>query len=1274
MSARLTKCLTLRAAARALVALVAGLALACGGAGDGDITGATVGGSVATISLSTSAVSLEVGGSMTLQAQALDEDGHALARSIFWSSSDTTIARVGTDGRVIGVAVGRAEVAANAEGKFTKAAVTVGPRAVATVQLAPAAPVLLVGARATLTARTLAADGTELTGRAVSWTTADPRVVTVDSAGTIEGRAPGVATVTATSEQRVASVGVTVVAVPIASLTVTPAADTIVVGQTTQLAAAAFDSAGHALDGRAVAWTSSDPTIATVSSTGLVLAAAPGAAQVTGTAEGHSAAARVVVLPRPATTVILSPNAPRLQVGDTVRLSAEVTDAAGAVLTGGVVDFTSSDSAVARVGTDGLVTATGVGTATITATSGSARGTAAVTVTAAAVATIDLLPPNASLTVGDTMTLRATPRDAAGNAHPDRPVTWTSGAPGVATVGADGRLTAVAPGTAVILASAERASATMTATVRAVPAAGVQLVPSSLVMLVGDARDLAATVVDGTGHALPYPIAYASSDESVAIVSSAGRVVARAIGSAQITASSAGAQGVATVSVVPEPVVGVAVSGVPSSFLVGATAQLSATATDRFHNVISGHRVAWTTSDATVATVSASGLLTAVGAGSTTVSATVDGVTGSAGVTVTAPTPPTPTPVARVTVALGTVALQTGQTTQASATAYDATGNVLAGRAVAWSTSDAAVATVSASGVVTAVGAGSATVTAAIGGQSGGASVTVTAPATPPPPPPPPPTVAKVSVTLGAASLTVGGSTAATATPRDGSDNPITGRAVTWSSSDASVATVSASGGVTAVGAGSATITATVDGVTGSASLTVTSPTPPPPAAVASVTVALGTSSLVVGGTTAATATLRDAGGTVLTGRPVAWSSSDGTVASVSAAGTVSAVGAGTVTVTATSGGVTGSATLSVTPAPPAPVAAVSVALGTSSLTTGGTTTATATLRDASGNVLTGRAVTWTSSDAAVATVSAGGQVTAVAPGSATITATSGGVSGSAAVTVAAPPPAPVASVTVSLGTPTLAVGGTTTATATVRDAAGNVLAGRNVAWTVSNGSVASVSGSGAVTALAAGGATITATSGGVSGSASLTVTPPAPPSVASITVALGAPTLSVGGTTVAAATLRDAGGNVLTGRPYTWSSSDPTVATVSAGGAVTAVGTGSATITATSGGVTGSASLTVRPAPPAVASVQVLPSTLNLKVNNGKKDVGVLVAVALDARGNVIVGATFTWSVDDPSVASIGVNSVGSAVVTVTAQSKGDAVVTVRSGGASDAASVKVR
>jgi alpha-tubulin suppressor-like RCC1 family protein len=163
---------------------------------------------------------------------------------------------------------------------------------------------------------------------------------------------------------------------------------------------------------------------------------------------------------------------------------------------------------------------------------------------------------------------------------------------------------------------------------------------------------------------------------------------------------------------------------------------------------------------------------------------------------------------------------------------------------------------------------------------------------------------------------------------------------------------------------------------------------------------------------------------------------------------------------------------------------------GTASVQVGGTTTLTATPRDANNAALTGRTITWSTSAAAVATV-AGGVVTAVSAGSAIITATSEGKSGTATITVTSPPPAAVATVIVTPGTASVQVGGTTTLTAETRAANNAVLTGRVITWSTSSSAIATVA-NGVVTAVSAGTATITATSEGQNGTATVTVTAPA--------------------------------------------------------------------------------------------------------------------------------------------------------------------------------------
>jgi hypothetical protein len=165
-------------------------------------------------------------------------------------------------------------------------------------------------------------------------------------------------------------------------------------------------------------------------------------------------------------------------------------------------------------------------------------------------------------------------------------------------------------------------------------------------------------------------------------------------------------------------------------------------------------------------------------------------------------------------------------------------------------------------------------------------------------------------------------------------------------------------------------------------------------------------------------------------------------------------------------------------------VATVTVTPPSSTVAPDGTVQLQAVVQDADGATLADREITWSSSDNAVATVSSDGLVTGVSGGSATITATSEGKSGTAGVLVQIP----VASVIVNPNAATLTLSGTVSLTAVTLDATGNELIDREVSWSSSNPGVASVSETGLVTGLADGTSTISATAEGRTGTAVITV------------------------------------------------------------------------------------------------------------------------------------------------------------------------------------------
>ena len=345
--------------------------------------------------------------------------------------------------------------------------------------------------------------------------------------------------------------------------------------------------------------------------------------------------------------------------------------------------------------------------------------------------------------------------------------------------------------------------------------------------------------------------------------------------------------------------------------------------------------------------------------------------------------------------------------------------------------------------------------------------------------------VASVSLTV-PLSLVTGQTARATATPKDANGTALTDRRVMWYTSSGSIASVSDSGIISAVAPGTALVSAVSEGVSGQATMAVM---PPPPTPIATITVAVKPSAVLVGQTALATATLQDSSGSPIFGRPIAWQTSDISVATVDTGGTVKATGPGNARITASISGKSNSSVLSVSAPAPIPVASVSVSPASASLQVGASVQLSAVTRDSANNVLTGRVISWSSANTGIATASGSGLVTAVAAGGVPITASSEGQIASAAITVSATAPVPVASVSVSPATDSLLVGATGQLSAVTRDANNNVLTGRTITWSSSNPAVSTVSASGLVTTVAVGGATITATSETKTGISVITAT-----------------------------------------------------------------------------------------------------------------------------------------------------------------------------------------
>ncbi|MFL5507236.1 MAG: Ig domain-containing protein, partial [Gemmatimonadales bacterium] len=319
---------------------------------------------VSRIEVEPASATVNLGDSLQLSAVAYSCAGPmSEVNSFTWHSANDGQVSVSSTGLVKAVTSGGAvEIVAAAQGKEGSAAIATRPVPLARVTVEPSTATVGVNRTSTLTARGFDAQGREITGRPVQWSSANIGIVTVDQTGRITGVAPGgPVAVTATIEGQSASAQVSVALVPVSTVTVAPPTATIAAGTTQQFTATIRDELGNALAGRAVNWTSSDPLIASVNaSTGLVTGNKPGEITLTATSEGRSGTARVTVSIGAPARLAFVQQPSSVQAGSTMSpaVTVEIQDAAGNRVTTANQQITLASSPSVTVGGN---TATAVG-------------------------------------------------------------------------------------------------------------------------------------------------------------------------------------------------------------------------------------------------------------------------------------------------------------------------------------------------------------------------------------------------------------------------------------------------------------------------------------------------------------------------------------------------------------------------------------------------------------------------------------------------------------------------------------------------------------------------------------------------------------------------------------------------------------------------------------------------------------------------------------------------------------------------------------------------
>jgi uncharacterized protein YjdB len=828
-----------------------------------------------------------------------------------------------------------------------------------------------------------------------------------------------------------------------------------------------------------------------------------------------------------------------------------------------------------KVSSAGLLTAMVQGAATVNATMSSVTGHLGITVQPPALTTIAITPASLSIPMGASQQLTATATYTDGTSgNVTSSVSWSATPTSVVVVGTAGLAQSVSKGSFSVTATSGSITGMLNASVGNAVAQSIQVLPTSAGIPKGATQNYSATAIftDGSKQDVTASATWQSSNTAIAAVSSAGTATSSSQGSAEITASYLTFSATSALTVSTASIKTIQVSPGAASLAKGTNLQLSASAvlTDGSSQDVT-NSVTWSSSASTVCSVSAGAMATAVNTGTCMATATSGSVSGSATLTVTAAT------LTGITITPPNPSVSSGGSVQLKATGNFSDGSTQdMTSSITFTSSKPLVALVLPTGLVQGLKPGTSTVTATSGSVSASISVTVTAA-----------TLQSLTVGTGTLSLAAGISAqlSAIGSYSDGSTQDLS-TTVTWSSSATGIVAVNASGNVTGLISGSAAVTATLGSVSGTANVTVT------PATIVSITVNPISVTIAAGQSQAftATATLTDGSTTDVTAS-VHWSISDSTLATISNAlgnpGVLAALIPGTGTVSASLGSVTGTGTLYVSAA-----SLVGITVGPSGLSLAlgvpAQLTATGTYSDGSTQDISA-SVSWSSSNGQLMTVAAGGLVTPLSIGNATVSASMNSQSGSVAVGVTA---AILNSIHVSVSGSSLALGLSQQLTATGSYSDGSTQDITAVVhWSSSNTAIATISGGGLVLAVGGGSANITATLGSVTQTAPITVSAAI---LESINVTSTQNSFALGFTLQLKATgdYSDGSTQDLTGI-VGWTSNNPAIALINGTGLISGLATGGITATATLQGVSGSLGVTVNAA--TLVSITVSPATVNL-------------------------------------------------------------------------------
>jgi uncharacterized protein YjdB len=408
-----------------------------------------------------------------------------------------------------------------------------------------------------------------------------------------------------------------------------------------------------------------------------------------------------------ACTISVAPATLSLPVNGASSIVGTAFDCNGNSIRNKKISYSSSNTAVATVTTEGNVIAVSVGSATVSVVADGKSASVPVTVTPEVAATVTINPPVLTLRRTNTRDLVATARNNQNTIITNRTFRWSSSNSSILSVDQGGKVTAIAPGNVVVTATVDQTVGSANITVTDIPIGSCSLSPTSSKVTVTQSVQPTLVVRDTANNVIPSqgrPIVWTSSNEIVATVSNTGLATTRKAGTTTITASPAENAQVtcnASIEAVDPRILQVVIQQRTGSLRLGIPRGFSAALLDSTNSQVPAGRITtWSTNTPTVISITSAGIVTGLSLGTARVIATSEGVADTVQLSVTN------VPVDKVTVSPVQISIQEGSTTQLRAVVTDSTGREVSDRPIEWLTSDPTKATVSNTGLVTAIAAG----------------------------------------------------------------------------------------------------------------------------------------------------------------------------------------------------------------------------------------------------------------------------------------------------------------------------------------------------------------------------------------------------------------------------------------------------------------------------------------------------------------------------------------------------------------------------------------